>query len=136
MNEQKEIRWKQRFQNFEKAYQSFGRIISIETPNEAERMGLIQSFEIVFELSWKTLKDYLSAQGYLEKTPRSVLKVAFRDGIISNGHDWIEALESRNETVHTYNDDMAEKLDKKIREIYAPIIHDLYSHLQQELDNE
>ncbi len=136
MSKQKDIRWKQRFENFEKAYQTFLRILEIQLPNEAEKMGLIQAFEVVFELSWKTLKDYLNVQGYQEKSPRGVLKVAFRDGMISNGHDWIEALESRNDTVHTYNDEMAEKLDKKIRQTYVSIIRDLYLYLKDEYDNE
>ncbi len=135
MNPSKGIRWQQRFENLESAYQVFLRILAIEKPSEAEKMGLIQAFEVVFELSWKTLKDYLAAQGYQEKTPRAVLKVAFRDGMISHGHEWMEALQSRNETVHTYNNDMAEKLDNKIRKVYAPIIQQLYLYLKQERDN-
>ena len=136
MNEAKDIRWKQRFNNFEKSYQTFGRILAIEEPNEAEKMGLIQAFEIVFELAWKTLKDYLNAQGFQERSPRGVLKTAFQAEIIGNGHDWIEALESRNQTVHTYNDDMAAKLDQEIRHRYAPIIQDLYFYLKREYDHD
>ena len=51
-----DVRWKQRFENFERSFLTFSRILKIESPNEAERMGLVQAFEIVFELSWKTLK--------------------------------------------------------------------------------
>ncbi len=54
-----DIRWKQRFQNFEKAYKVFEKILKIKNPNKAEKMGLIQAFEISFELSWKLLKDHL-----------------------------------------------------------------------------
>lgn len=132
----KDIRWKQRFDNLERAYQIFWRILDIESPNEAEKMGLVQAFEIVFELSWKTTKDYLFAQGFEEKSPRGVLKQAFQSEIIMDGHTWIEALENRNETVHTYDDEMAEKIDKKIREIYAPMIRDLYFYLKKEYTNE
>ncbi len=132
----KDIRWKQRFNNFEKAYQTFCRIKDIESPNEAERMGLIQAFEMVFELSWKTIKDYLQEQGYDEKSPRGALKQAFQNEIITDGHSWIEALEKRNETVHTYNDDMALKLDRKIREQYAGLIDDLYLYLKERHGNE
>ncbi len=98
-------------------------------------MGLIQAFEVVFELSWKMLKDYLTAQGYQEKMPRAVLKAAFREGMIAHGHEWMEALQSRNETVHTYSNDMAAKLDKSIRQIYAPIIRERYLYLKQERDH-
>jgi len=130
-----DIRWKQRFENFERSFLTFSRILEIESPNEAERMGLVQAFEIVFELSWKTLKDYLTEQGFQEKTPKGVLKLAFQNELVADGHHWMEALASRNETVHTYDDKMAEKLDKKIREIYAPMIRHLYDRLKKEYDN-
>jgi len=136
MNEKTELRWKQRFENFENAYQTYERILAIKEPNEAERMGLIQAFEIVFELSWKTLKDYLVVQGYQEKSPRGVLKVAFQDQIITHGHDWMDGLASRNQTVHTYNNEMAIKLDAKIREVYAPMIRDLYLTLKNEYEHQ
>jgi len=76
----KEIRWKQRFVNFDKAFQALERTVAIENPSEAERGGLIQFFEMAFELSWKTLKDYLEAGGFQVKSPRDVLKQAFQSG--------------------------------------------------------
>jgi len=42
----KEIRWKQRFVNVGKAFQSLERTVAIENPSEAERGGLIQFFEV------------------------------------------------------------------------------------------
>lgn len=136
MTSRRDIRWQQRFENLEKAYHTFGRILEIEVPNEAEKMGLIQAFEIVFELSWKTLKDYLLELGFAEKSPKGTLKQAFQSEIITDGHGWIEALENRNKTVHTYDDKMAEELDNKIRERYASLIRDLYLYLKKEYDHE
>ena len=136
MQSKRDIRWKQRFENFERSYSTFKRILKIELPNEAEKMGLVQAFEIVFELSWKTLKDYLTEQGYNEKSPRGVLKMAFQNEIIADGHVWLEALESRNETTHTYDDKIATALDLKIREIYAPAINELHSFLAKEYTDE
>lgn len=136
MTTKNDIRWKQRFDNLDKSYSTFNRILEIQSPNEAERMGLIQAFEIVFELSWKTLKDYLFEHGYDLKSPRDVLKQAFQNEIIIDGHTWLVALESRNETTHTYDNDLAVILDTKIRDIYAPAIEKLYSFLKKEYDNE
>lgn len=133
---EKDIRWKQRFDNFEKSYFTFNRILEIKSPNEAEKMGLVQAFEIVFELSWKVLKDYLSEQGYNVKSPREVLKQAFQNEIIEEGHIWLEALSSRNDTTHTYNNDIATALDIKIRDVYAPVIGSLYTYFRKELDDE
>jgi len=136
MNNTKGDSRKQRFENLEKAYHAFCRILEIETPNEAERMGLIQAFKVVFELSWKTLKDYLLILGFDEKSPRNALKQAFQMELVSDGHMWMEALESRNDTVHTYDDKMAEEMINKIRDRYAVIIKEVYIDLKNAYDNE
>lgn len=128
----KEIRWKQRFVNVGKAFQSLERTVAIENPSEAERGGLIQFFEVAFELSWKMLKDYLEAGGFQVSSPREVLKQAFQSGLIKDGHTWIEALDDRNLTAHTYNEETAAKIDRLIRENYFPAMTALYEKLQSE----
>jgi nucleotidyltransferase substrate binding protein (TIGR01987 family) len=130
----KEIRWKQRFVNFEKAFQTLERTVAIENPSEAERGGLIQFFEVAFELSWKTLKDYLETGGFQVKSPRDVLKQAFQSEIIRDGHTWMEALEDRNLTAHTYNEETALKIERLIREKYFPAMAALYEKLKSEAE--
>lgn len=93
MTENKNIRWKQWFQNFEKALTIFkDRCLDIkEHPKgskyyDAFQMALVQAFEILIELSWKVLKDYLENEGYTEvQTGKRVFRRAFQDGIIENG---------------------------------------------------
>ncbi len=125
MNEP-DIRWIQRFANFERAYLLLGTAIAIESPSVVERAGLIQFFEMAFELSWKLLKDYEQREGFTAKTPREVIKQAFQAGLIDNGHDWIEALQDRNLTVHTYQEDVATSVEKSIRDRYFPLLKGLY----------
>jgi nucleotidyltransferase substrate binding protein (TIGR01987 family) len=125
MNEP-DIRWVQRFDSFERAFLLLGTAISIESPSVVERAGLIQFFEMAFELSWKLLKDYEQKEGFTAKTPREVIKQAFQAGIISNGHDWIEALQDRNLTVHTYQEAVAIAVEKSIRNRYFPLLQVLY----------
>jgi len=121
-----DIRWKQRFQNFEKAYEVFEKILKIKNPNEAEKMGLIQAFEINFELSWKLLKDYLEQGGYIIKSPRQTLKQAFQDEIIKDGHVWMKALDDRNLTTHIYDNEKSLKIEQYIRNKFAPALKDFY----------
>ncbi|HOC73718.1 MAG TPA: nucleotidyltransferase substrate binding protein, partial [Candidatus Hydrogenedentes bacterium] len=60
-----DIRWKQRFQNFDRAMvllrEPFDR--GLENLSQLEKEGTIQRFEFAVELAWKTLKDYLRHQG-------------------------------------------------------------------------
>ena len=94
----KDIRWKQRFQNFQRAYLLLEDSTSIEKPSDVERAGLIQFFEMTFELAWKLIKDFLQEQGFTVNSPKDALKQAFQSEIIKDGHVWIDALEDRNLT--------------------------------------
>jgi nucleotidyltransferase substrate binding protein (TIGR01987 family) len=121
-----DIRWRQRFNQFEKAYLLLHDAILIEKPSVVERAGLIQFFEMAFELAWKLLKDYEEAEGFEVKSPRDSIKLAFQANIISQGHDWIDALEDRNLTTHTYNEKTAQLVEQKIRATYFPCLRKLY----------
>jgi len=125
MLERKDIRWRQRFQNFQSAFRLLEEAISIDGPSEVERAGLIQFFEMTFELSWKLLKDYMEEEGFTVKTPRQVIKQAFQSEFITDGHVWIDALADRNLIVHTYQEETARKIEQKIRQEYFPILRDL-----------
>ena len=73
-----DIRWKQRFQNFDRAFVLLRQAMENGPAalNPLEKEGVIQRFEYCFELAWKTVKDYLEAGGltFAVVTPRQVLK--------------------------------------------------------------
>jgi nucleotidyltransferase substrate binding protein (TIGR01987 family) len=122
-----DIRWKQRFDNFEKSIGFLRQATSIEHPTFVEKAGLIQLFEMSFELAWNVLKDYLEEQGFSEiKTPKDSLKKAFELEIIADGHMWLQALKDRNLTSHTYDETLADKVVQQIAHDYAPLLLSLY----------
>ncbi len=125
-DESLDVRWKQRFANYKKAYALLEQTIAIEDPSDAERAGLIQFFEMSFELAWKVLKDYLEQEGFTVASPRDSIKQAFQAGLIVDGHTWLEALQDRNLTVHTYEEKIALAVEKKIREAYFPALTTLF----------
>jgi nucleotidyltransferase substrate binding protein (TIGR01987 family) len=137
---QRDIRWQQRFQNFERALRSLEEALAIEQPDVVQRAGLIQFFEIAFELAWKLLKDYLEAQGFTEvKSPRAVLKQAFEVELIGDGHQWLQGLQDRNLTAHTYNEETAVLVENLVRQTYYPLLsqlHQTFSQLQEQPDDE
>jgi nucleotidyltransferase substrate binding protein (TIGR01987 family) len=121
-DDNQDVRWKQRFVNFKKAFLLLEQTLTIEHPSDAERAGLIQFFEMSFELAWKVLKDYLEEEGYTVVSPRDSIKQAFQAGLLDNGHIWIEALKDRNLTVHTYEEKIALSVEEKIRDSYFPAL--------------
>lgn len=133
MENLKEIRWKQRFENFDKSYKLLKKYSNQEITTELERAGIIQFFEMTFELAWKVLKDYLESEGYMVKSQRETVKQAFQIGLIDNGHIWIDALSNRNLTTHTYDEELATKMTSEILNAYLPELDKLYNKLSEEL---
>ena len=118
MDELKEIRWQQRYQNLHRAFQQLQKGVNLAAPNEIEIQGIIQSFEFTFELAWKTLKDYLESQGVEGVFPREVLKQAFHHGLLEDGEIWLEMLSKRNLFAHTYDESLAMEAFRLISEKY------------------
>ena len=81
-----DIRWIQRLSNLQNALKNLGIALAIKNPDVAQRAGMIQFFEMCFDLSWNAIKDYLEAQGFGDlKSPRASLKKAFQIGLIGEG---------------------------------------------------
>jgi nucleotidyltransferase substrate binding protein (TIGR01987 family) len=124
-----DIRWKQRFQNFEKAFTLLHEALE-KGPSMLsllEKEGVIQRFEYSFELAWKTVKDFLEADGLLitPVTPRQVLKDAFVAKIIVDGQAWIDMLDHRNLLSHTYDSSVFEEAVDAIAARYLHAMDEL-----------
>ena len=103
-----DIRWEQRFQNFEKALGYLSDALNITNPDIIQKAGTIQFFEMTFELAWNTMKDFLEDEGFIGlNSPRDTIKKKFEVQLISDGHAWLKALEDRNLTSHTYDEETA-----------------------------
>ena len=128
------VRWKQRFSNYEKAFKQLSEAVDRGEYNELEQAGLIQIFEVVFELGWKTLRDKLEYDGFKANSPRETIKIAFRNGYISDGELWIDALDHRNLLSHTYDEAKSNEARDLIRGRYFILLKDLHSYLRTEAD--
>ena len=133
MDEFKDIRWKQRFENFNKAYKLLEKYSTKTKLSELEQAGIIQFFEMTFELGWKVLKDYLESDGYIVKSPRETIKQAFQNEIINDGHIWMDVLSVRNLTTHTYDENLANKIVNDIVNIYFPELKKMHDKLEKEV---
>ena len=124
MTDTQDIRWKQRFDNFSRAFANFSSGIQLANErklSDLEEQGVIQSFEYTHELAWKVLKDYLEEQGFKGIIgSKNATRIAFREGLIGNGEVWMDMIEARNETSHTYNLEIAAAVSCKIRMLFYP----------------
>lgn len=97
------------FTPFIKAYNSLSDALT-QAKTDLEKDGAIQRFEFCYELSWKMLKRVLNQKGIMVNSPREVFREAARENLIDDPEKWFKYLEYRNLTVHTYNEDTAEKI--------------------------
>jgi len=120
-----ETRWRQRYANYQKALLQLDEATDLKEYSKLERQGLIQCFEYSVELSWKVLQDLLKARGYDVSGPKPVIRQAFDDGLITDGNEWIKMLDSRNETSHGYDEEIALEISEKIKNIFYPMLDEL-----------
>ena len=121
-----DIRWKQRFENFQKALSQLKLFIEKGKLNELEEQGLIQCFEYNYELAWNVLKDYLQYEGNNNITgSRTAIMEAFNVDLIADGEAWMNMFKDRNKTSHTYNQEVTDKIVNNIYQTYYQLFIDL-----------
>lgn len=133
-----DIRWQQRFNNFENAHKNLIEMLDLlnkEPSSKAYKLAVIQSYEMDIELAWKTLKDYLDYLGYKLQAPREVIKQAFATEFIADGDVWIQMIDDRNLTSHTYDEAKAQEIVDSINEDYFAKLDNLYNFLKGKLND-
>ena len=110
-----DIRWQQRFDNFSKAFLELSGDVALRRSRELSRLeekGLIQSFEMVHELSWNVLKDYLQEVGGTTGLlgSKDSTREAFKRGLIADGETWMDMIKARNLSSHLYDEGTARRI--------------------------
>ncbi len=151
----KEIRWEQRFANYNRALQKLSDAVAFieeqledeeleihkgdasEVLNEIIKEGLIQRFKYTHELAWNLMKDFLSEIGNLEiHGSKDATRAAFQAGLIRNGEVWMEMIKSRNKTSHTYNKEIAEDIFSKVVSVYYAEFSDFQHKMESQRSGE
>ncbi|WP_372948738.1 nucleotidyltransferase substrate binding protein [Mariniphaga sp.] len=128
---EEDIRWKQRFSNYKKAFEQLTEFIEKGDLNKFEEQGLIQAFEYTFELAWNLIKDYFEYQGEQAITgSRDAFRLAFKRGLISDGESWMDMIASRIKSSHTYHEETAEEIVRKINDVYFDLFSQLYQKMK------
>lgn len=134
----KDIRYIQRLTNYHKALTILREGVDLYSSrplSNMEKQGLIKSFEFTYELSWNLMRDYSLYQGYQEiRGSRDAIRQAISMDLISDGETWMNMLESRNITAHTYDEKTADDILEKIIMKYYPVLLALESKMKDIAD--
>lgn len=117
-----DIRWIQRFRNYEKAIVRLGEAVALNQVRpltDLETQGMIQAFEYTYELAWNVMKDFFEYQAEEGiRGSRDAIRLAFNRGLIADGNTWMDMVESRIKSSHTYNEATADEIAQKILQSY------------------
>lgn len=123
-----------KYENFCAALKNLKDIYHYEEPyTNVVLTGLTALYEICFEQSWKAVKEILELNGFPEgKTgsPKQILKTAYQAGMIKDEKLWVEALATRNNVAHAYNQAVALDIVRETKEKY----YQMFCDLKDELD--
>lgn len=114
-------RLSERIENFNNAFNLYSNMQQnyiADKKNNSNRLALTQSFEIIFELGWKVLKDYLHTKDIDIFTPRDAIKSAFHANILPSAQVWIDMAKDRNASLHEYNMDKIDLILERISTVY------------------
>ena len=100
--------------------------------SDLEKQGLIQAFEFTHELAWNVMKDFFAYQGNVSiMGSRDAVREAFAKGLVEDGEGWMEMIKSRNQTSHTYNQEIADAIVERILTSYFPLFESFSRRLTE-----
>ena len=121
-----------KYENFQAALKNLKDIYNYQEPyGNVETTGMVGLYEICFEQAWKAMKEILEIHGYSESatgSPRTILKTAYKAGMIHHEELWLEALVSRNNVTDAYNRDIAIDIIRQTKNKYYDMFLEL-SHM-------
>ncbi len=108
-----------------------------DTIRETLRAGVIQNFEVAYELCWKFIQRWLVAYQNINpsqiRTRKELFRIAAKQGLIQDPISWFEYGDARNLTSHTYEESSA----KTVYEVCDDFLKDaqyLLSKLEEHND--
>jgi len=102
------------------------REVLAQAENDVSRDAAIQRFEFCFELAWKAIQERARDEGMDCQSPKSCLKLGFKNSWIVDEPAWLAMLVDRNQTSHTYA--LAKAVYSRLRG-YLPLFEELANKL-------
>jgi nucleotidyltransferase substrate binding protein (TIGR01987 family) len=130
---EEDIRWKQRFSNYKKALSQLQKAVEMTSFSDIEKEGLVQRFEYTFELAWNVMKDFLEEKGNSGILgSKDAIKLAFKLGLIDDGEKWMDMVNSRRLSAHTYDEATANAIVQDVINEYYPLFAAFKTRMEKE----
>jgi nucleotidyltransferase substrate binding protein (TIGR01987 family) len=100
---------------------------------ETLRSGVIQNFEVAYELCWKAMQRLLVRNINLEAgfiSKKEFYRLAAENNLIDRASDWWDFHEARNRTSHIYDGEIAEDVFETARR-FLPHAQDFLARVEK-----
>ena len=133
-----DIRWKQRFSNYQNAIKLLDELktLDLDSLSLLEKEGIIRRFKNSLNLAFKALNDKMQFDGLLidRISPKMVVKKAYHYQYIDEIDIWLAMINDRNILSHTYNEEVVEQIIPVIKEQYLPLLDRMYETLLKDVE--
>ncbi|MGC8733981.1 MAG: HI0074 family nucleotidyltransferase substrate-binding subunit [bacterium] len=132
-------KFRKRLKDFENSIKRFRESIKLAKKKKNTELysflrdSSIQRFEFTFEIFWKLIKTAIKELEGIEcNSPKSCFRELFKNKYIDQKKltKLFEMVDSRNLTVHTYSEELADELFKKLR-IYLELMDFVVSKIKE-----
>ena len=107
--------------NFSNALLRFGSVVDRKQQFIDDGYGdvyldlAVKRFEFTYEMAWKAIKRYVEFLGLECKSPRACIMKAYAQEIVTDENTWLDMIEMRNRTSHTYDESEISELLGKLK---------------------
>ena len=129
-------KFQEKLAKFEQAVARLDEVIAVYDQYKLPELkdAVIQRFSFCSELAWKSVREYLLDEGYLDlNSPKAVMRQAYAAGLLADDLPWIELLKARNLAAHVYDEATANDIFTQVRADCVPLFHDLLQKLKQDI---
>jgi len=123
-------RLKQRCQTAQRALALLEELAKRPHLSPLERDAAIQRFEYTFESVWKAVQPYLrEVEGLVVGSPKRAARASLQSQLLNEEEtrNALTMVDDRNQTVHTYNEELAEQLAGRLPQhavhFRPPLLH-------------
>ena len=79
------------------------------------RDSAIQRFEFTIDMGWKLVKTCLEEKyGVICHAPKECFREAYKQKILAYDEFWLELVDMRNQTSHTYKEELAQSVYERL----------------------
>ncbi|RYG45371.1 DUF86 domain-containing protein [bacterium] len=125
------MRSKDNASKFLAALNQLEEFLALDMSTKVVQTAVIQAFEYTYESAWRALRDRANPEGLDAWTPKKAFKAGVQLRLIPPEEEtvWLDMVEDRNVTVHTYDEELAARILAALQTRYFPAFQRLAAHL-------